>query len=145
NQQSEEAQAFFSAPFQPQEIGRSVAILAPEGGSRAQAISIPQKLFLANCANCHGTNAAGGALGPSLVDLAGRRHLPVAERRGWIAGHGREVSGDSMPGFKQLSADQIWELAEWLLSLDKPLANGGSKRPTWLDSDPPAAYAANCA
>ena len=145
-QQDEDAQAFLSAPFQPQEIGRSIATLAPQAGSSAAQISSSsQKIFLANCANCHGTNAAGGPLGPSLVNLAGRRQLTVTVLTNQIVGHGRELSGDSMPKFKQLSADQQSALAEWLLGLDKPLEPRVGKRPAWLDSDPPAAYGANCA
>lgn len=144
-QQSEEAQAFLSAPFQPQEIGRSVAVLAPQSGaSPAQINSIPLKIFLANCATCHGDNAAGGPSGPSLINLAGRRELTVPALTTSIGGHNRELSGDSMPRFKQLSADERSALAAWLLSLDRPLESKGT-RPAWLDSDPPAAYSENCA
>src|SRR5205085_4532415 len=58
-QQGEEAQAFLSAPFQPQEIGSRPARL----GSKAPVA------YSANCAACHGDQGEGD-VGPTLIGIA---------------------------------------------------------------------------
>jgi mono/diheme cytochrome c family protein len=143
-QQDEEASAFRTAPFQPQEIGRAIAVNLPTVAHPAESGSASLKIFSANCANCHGADAKGGPLGPSLLNLARRRKLSADRLVNWIVGHGREPSADSMPRFKQLTAEERAQLAEWLLTLDKPIAPQMS-RPQAQDGEPPAAYATNCA
>ena len=53
--------------------GGVYALVAPRPAQAASAsaddISAGKKLFLANCATCHGANAQGGAAGPSLVGI----------------------------------------------------------------------------
>jgi ubiquinol-cytochrome c reductase cytochrome b subunit len=144
-QQDEEARAFLKAPFQPQEIGRRIAVTATEASNPAEVGSVSLKIFLANCANCHGANAAGGPLGPSLVNLARRRKLNVDFLMSWIAGHGREPTADSMPRYQQLTDEERAELADWLLKLDRPVDMKQTVALTGRDGKPPAAFTANCA
>ncbi len=145
-QQDEEAIAFMKSPFQPQEIGRSIPTAPPTVVSNPlEAGSTPQKIFFANCANCHGTSAEGGTLGPSLVNLERRRKLTADFLANWIAGHGREPSADSMPRFRQLTEGEREELAEWLLKVDKPLAQPETNPQPGRDGEAPAAFVASCA
>jgi ubiquinol-cytochrome c reductase cytochrome b subunit len=146
-EQDEEAKAFLKLPFEPQEIGRSIAAPSPQVMTNpVETGARPLKIFLANCANCHGTDAQGGALGPSLVNLARRGNLTADFLTGWIAGHKREPSADSMPRFKQLAESERRELAEWLLKIQSPLQSARSSvQHLNLNGEPPAAYSTNCA
>lgn len=143
--QDEEATAFLKAAFQPQEIGRSIPVTPPEVANPAKAGSTALKIFFANCANCHGADAAGGAFGPSLINLSRRRSLSRDYLNAWIAGHGREPSADSMPRFRQLGEEERRALADWLLGLDKPVQQTESVLLTARDGEPPAAYSESCA
>jgi len=143
--QAEEAKAFFQSPFQPQEIGRSIAVTPPAIIHPAETGSVPLKIFFANCANCHGADATGGPLGPSLVKLAKRRTMTVDSLVTWIAGHAREPSADSMPRYNQLAIEERKELAEWLLNLNEPVARMEKATPSVRNGEPPSAFAAACA
>lgn len=79
-----------------------------------EATEIGQRLFLQNCAQCHGSNAMGGKGFPNLTDddwLYGGspdaiKHSLIAGRRG------------AMPAYAgQFSDKQITELANYVLSL----------------------------
>jgi ubiquinol-cytochrome c reductase cytochrome b subunit len=144
-QQGEEARAFLKAAFQPQEIGRSIAVTPPEVTHPAGSSSVAVKIFAANCSSCHGTDGTGGPLGPSLVNLAKRRRLSADFLVTWIAGHSREPSADSMPKFKQLTEEERIELADWLLKLDRPVGQTPSPVMPAETGEPPAAFTANCA
>ncbi len=143
-QQHEEARAFLKAAFQPQEIGRSIAVIPSEASHPAEVGSVPLKIFFANCANCHGANATGGPLGPSLVNLARRRKLSADFLMSWIAGHGREPSADSMPRYKQLTEEERTELADWLVKLVRPVQRTESAPQIAREGEPPAAFSATC-
>lgn len=116
SQKREEA-AFLEAPFQPEEIGRSLPIEVPMVPVMGNLRNPVLKIYFANCANCHGRDATGGALGPSLIRLASSRQLSKDFLLKYISGHAREPSPDSMPRFQQLSLDQCSDLADWLLKL----------------------------
>lgn len=128
-QQDQEAKSFLKAEFQPQQIGRSIAITPPEATNPLEVGAGPLKLFLANCANCHGVNATGGPLGPPLLNLARRRKLTADYLTNWIEGHGREPAADSMPRYRQLTEEERRELADWLLKLDKPIQQSTASVP----------------
>ncbi len=144
-QQEEEASRFLQAAFQPQEIGRSIAMMPPGVANPSVVGSAPLKIFFANCANCHGADATGGAFGPSLVNLARRRDLTSNFLMGWIEGHGREPSADSMPRYKQLTEEERRDLAAWLLKLEKPVEPSAINPQTAVDGEPPSVFSANCA
>jgi len=118
--QRREELADLDAPFQPEEIGRSLPIEVPTVRVVGNLRNPVLKIYFANCANCHGRDATGGALGPSLIRLASSRHLSKDFLLKYISGHVREPSPDSMPRFQQLSLDQRGELADWLLKLRSP-------------------------
>jgi ubiquinol-cytochrome c reductase cytochrome b subunit len=144
--QRQEELAYLDAPFQPEEIGRSLPITVPMVPVMGNLRNPVLKIYFANCANCHGRDATGGALGPSLIRLASSRQLSKDFLLKYISGHVREPSPDSMPRFQQLSLDQQSDLANWLLNLSSPdqLGEpGGTTVQTSLPSAPkPAAPAA---
>jgi ubiquinol-cytochrome c reductase cytochrome b subunit len=143
-QQGDDARAFLRAAFQPQEVGRSIATTPPDVVNPVESDSAPLKIFFANCSSCHGADAYGGPLGPPLVNLASRRRLNFDLLVSWIEGHGRELSADSMPRFKQLTQQQRSELAEWLLKLDEPVQQPEASNLSGKDDEPPAAFTSSC-
>ncbi|HUK91003.1 MAG TPA: cytochrome b N-terminal domain-containing protein [Blastocatellia bacterium] len=143
-EQDTEAKMFLKAAFQPQENGRSIAVTPPEATSPTEAGSDPLKIFLANCASCHGSNASGGPLGPSLIKIARRRGRSVDFLERFIAGHGREPSSDSMPRFGQLTQDDVAKLAEWLVQLNAPIQTPSPTPSVSSDGPAPQAFTDNC-
>lgn len=111
----------------------------------AESSSLALKIFFANCGNCHGADATGGQLGPSLVKLARRRRLTAVLLESWIVGHVREPSADSMPRYRQLTDEERKELAEWLVKLDKPLEPKASAPKPSGEVEPPPAFTSKCA
>lgn len=80
---------------------------APTGASAAH------KLYLANCAQCHG-KALEGAAGPNLADATWLHGQPSKTNLVRLIAKG--VPDKGMPGWdKQLSAIQIGQLAEYLM------------------------------
>jgi len=165
--QEEEATAFLNAPFVQQEVGRSIPVNPPIVKNPPVAGSRVLKIYFANCANCHGPDAMGGAMAPALVKLARNRHLSKSFLIDYLVGHKREPAPGSMPRFKQLAPEDREAIAEWLLALDEPIqamepeasAVAGwmpppkpmePKKPTprlerSAPPPPPAAFTANCA
>jgi ubiquinol-cytochrome c reductase cytochrome b subunit len=143
-QQETEAATFLKAAFQPQENGRSIAITPPEVASPSEVGSDALKIFLADCAGCHGSDASGGPMGPSLVKIARRRSLSDEFLERFIAGHGREPSPDSMPRFGQLTQDDAAKLADWLVHLEKPIQSALPTPPVSQDGAAPQAFTGNC-
>lgn len=155
--QEEEAGAFLKNPFFQQEIGRTVPINPPEVKNPPVVGGRVMKIYAANCANCHGADAQGGPLAPSLVHLARTRRLTKTFILDYLTGHKREAAPGSMPSFKQLALDDREAIADWLLALDQPLQT--SPKPAtaapapWTASSPavaatappPAAFSATCA
>lgn len=101
----------------------------PELAKDEDAVEIGQRLFLQNCAQCHGSNAMGGKGFPNLTD------------DDWLYGGSPEdiktslIQGrrGQMPAFDgQFNDQQITELATYVLSLsgrkvDPELASAGKK------------------
>jgi ubiquinol-cytochrome c reductase cytochrome b subunit len=143
-QQSTEATTFLKTAFQPQENGRSIPITPPEATNPLVAGSEALKIFLANCASCHGADASGGPMGLSLIKIARRRNLTVDSLTRFIGGHGREASADSMPRFAQLTPDERTKLAEWLVQLDKPIQAATPTQQASADGEAPQAFSENC-
>lgn len=118
--QHREEQAYLRAPFQPEQIGRTIPVEVPTVPALAEVRNPVLKIYVANCANCHGRDASGGPLAPSLIRHASSRRLSKEYLVNYIAGHTRERGPDSMPLFNQLTHDQRAQLAEWLLQLKSP-------------------------
>jgi mono/diheme cytochrome c family protein len=93
------------------ERGRQFLGLGPAPDMEAAARG--QKLFVANCAFCHGQNATG-AEGPNLV----RSTLVLHDEKGELIGpfllKGRPDKG--MPAFPSLTSAQTYDIAEFLHS-----------------------------
>jgi mono/diheme cytochrome c family protein len=88
----------------------------------SEAESRGQKAFVSSCGFCHGTNATGGAQGPNLVRSTmvlhdqgtGKEIAPVVLK-------GRPDKG--MPGFANLTEDQVHDIAQFLLGRTQAAAN----------------------
>ncbi len=86
-----------------------------------QAVDRGQKLFVANCAFCHGTNAKGGATGPDLVRSVLVLHDEgTGKNIGPVILNGRPAKG--MPKFDFTEA-QIKDIAAFLLSRNQAAAD----------------------
>ncbi|CUA82807.1 cytochrome-c oxidase, cbb3-type subunit III [Pseudidiomarina woesei] len=91
-----------------------------------EAVKIGQRLFLQNCAQCHGSNAMGGKGFPNLTDndwLYGGS--PAAIKHSLMEGR-----NGVMPAQSQFNDQQITELATYVMSLsgrkvDPELAKAG--------------------
>ena len=87
-----------------------------------QAAARGQKTFVATCGFCHGTNATGGAQGPSLVRSTLVLHDQGSGKEiGFIIHHGRPEKG--MPAFANMSDDQVHDIAQFLLGRTQAVAN----------------------
>ena len=90
--------------------------------ARAQDVEPGRRVFAGRCANCHGTEGAGGELGPSIVGRVPLRNdseLEAVIREG--------VPGAGMPAFPTLSAAEATDLVAFLRTL-RPRANAGPRR-----------------
>ncbi|MAB81440.1 MAG: hypothetical protein CMJ89_19035 [Planctomycetes bacterium] len=82
---------------------------------------------LQNCANCHGGSGEGNTLGPALKNLNKDWNLPdlvsfLADPGPFLAKNGRlatlrKAYPAAMSRYDNLDADQLGELARWLLEL----------------------------
>jgi ubiquinol-cytochrome c reductase cytochrome c subunit len=80
----------------------------------AEQISEGRKLFLANCASCHGLNAEGSAAGPSLIGV-GAASVDFQVGTGRMPGQG---SGPQLPKKKvQFTDEQITLMGAYVASL----------------------------
>lgn len=100
------------------ERGREFLGLAPPPDAAAAARG--QKIFLQNCAFCHGQNATG-AEGPDLVRSSVVLHDEQGNLIGQVVLKGRPDRG--MPAFPSFSNDQIRYLAAFLHSRVEAAAN----------------------
>ena len=100
------------------ERGRQFLGLAPAADPIAAARG--QKLFVQNCAFCHGTNATG-AEGPDLLRSTIVLHDEKGETIAPVVLNGRPDKG--MPSFAGLTQAQIYDLAEFLHQRVEEAAN----------------------
>jgi mono/diheme cytochrome c family protein len=143
--QDEEAKNFLDTPFFQQEVGRAVAVNPPVVKNPTASTSQVLKIYYANCANCHGSDAMGGPMAPALVNLARDRRLSQRFLVDYLAGHKREAAPGSMPKFKQLASGDREQIADWLLTLNEPIQEAGGVTAGGTTSAPPQAFAQNCA
>src|SRR6478672_5079774 len=90
--------------------------------ARAQDVEPGRRVFAGRCANCHGTEGAGGELGPSIVGrvpLRNDQELEAVIREG--------VSGSGMPAFPTLSRAELTDLVPFLRTL-RPRSSAGPRR-----------------
>lgn len=87
--------------------------LEAEFGS-AEQVEEGRKLFLANCASCHGTNGAGAIGGPSLIGV-GAASVDFQVGTGRMPG---QASGPQLPKKRvQFTEEQILAMAAYVASL----------------------------
>jgi alcohol dehydrogenase (cytochrome c) len=92
--------------------------------AQAQNVEPGRQVFAARCAACHGTEGAGGELGPSIVariPLRNDAELEAVIREG--------VSGAGMPSFSNLSKGEGVDLVAFLRML-RPRVGTGPERKT---------------
>src|SRR6478672_9812601 len=90
--------------------------------ARAQDVEPGRRVFAGRCANCHGTEGAGGELGPSIVGrvpLRNDQELEAVIREG--------VPGSGMPAFPTLARAEATDLVAFLRTLH-PRSSAGPRR-----------------
>jgi cytochrome c oxidase cbb3-type subunit 3 len=100
------------------ERGRQFLGLGPPADPAAAARG--QRLFVQNCAFCHGANATG-AEGPDLLRSTIVLHDEKGETIGPVVSKGRADKG--MPSFAGLNQAQMYDLAEFLHQRVEQAAN----------------------
>jgi len=91
---------------------------------QAQGVEPGRQVFAGRCAACHGTEGAGGELGPSIVarvPLRNDQELEAVIREG--------LPGAGMPAFQNLSKAETTDLIAFLRTL-RPRSNAGPRRTT---------------
>jgi cytochrome c oxidase cbb3-type subunit 3 len=87
-----------------------------------EAVKRGQALFVSNCGFCHGSNAKGGATGPSLVRSVVVLHDGgTAKEITPVVRNGRQAKG--MPAFPNLTDAQLKDTAAFLLKRTQAAAN----------------------
>jgi cytochrome c oxidase cbb3-type subunit III len=118
SQQPTERGAAPGAPNRTNAIRNFLAIGTPPD---PEAVARGEKLFVTNCAFCHGTNARGGATGPDLVRSVLVLHDEgTGKNIGPVVLNGRPAKG--MPKFDFNDA-QVKDIAAFLQSLSQAAAN----------------------
>jgi mono/diheme cytochrome c family protein len=113
-----------AAPAEPDRADMMRKFLGIGAAPDPAAVDRGQKLFVANCAFCHGSTANGGATGPDLVRSVIVLHDEgTGQQIGKVVLNGRPDKG--MPKFN-LTEAQIKDIAAFLLSRTQAAANRGS-------------------
>ena len=76
---------------------------------------LPQQPFANQCAGCHGEDARGTAKAPGLAMNPRVAEQSVEQLRAYLE---RGNSAAGMPSFADLSSDDLWSLARYLLSIN---------------------------
>lgn len=96
----------------------------PQAGN-PQSISRGKAAFAENCAECHGVNADGQGPVAKQLEAAPTNFLAAdyTKSANRIAGHIAYGKRKAMPAFHdKLSEETIWDIANYLHSLQKPVA-----------------------
>jgi len=99
-----------ASPAAPETGGEAAATAAPAGGDAANGATV----FSQNCAACHGANAQGGSVGPTLVSAELKAQSDDFFRQTILNGR----AGTAMPAWQgRLSAQDIEDVIAYLRSL----------------------------
>jgi len=104
-----------------------------EGPAAGPAASPAQGIYQRECQSCHGADRAGTNTGPTLLTVPGRLEANVIRE---LIANGR----DQMPAFAHLSADDIDQVASYVLSGGRGgrgAAPGGRGAGAGMSSAPP--------
>jgi alcohol dehydrogenase (cytochrome c) len=109
----------------------ALAVLSVATPQPAAAQAVPdgssergRQVFAARCATCHGTEGAGGELGPSIV-----LRVPIRNDEELAAVIREGIIGAGMPAFPNLTRAESTDLVAFLRTL-RPRAGSGPKRMT---------------
>ena len=104
-------------------VARSCVLLGVVASSvQAQDAEAGRRVFASRCANCHGTEGAGGELGPSIV-----ARIPLRTDQDLEAVIREGIPGSGMPAFSSLARTEIIDLVPFLRTL-RPRTNAGPRR-----------------
>lgn len=99
-----------ASPQPPETGGEAAATAEPAGGDPTNGATV----FAQNCAGCHGENAAGGSVGPTLVSAELKAQSDDFFRETILNGR----AGTAMPAWEgRLSAQDIEDVIAYLRSL----------------------------
>ena len=99
-----------ASPAPPATGGEAAATAAPAGGDPAKGAAV----FAQNCAGCHGENAQGGSVGPTLVSAELKAQNDDFFRQTILNGR----AGTAMPAWQgRLSTQDIEDVIAHLRSL----------------------------
>jgi mono/diheme cytochrome c family protein len=99
-----------ASPAPPATGGEAAATAEPAGGDPANGATV----FAQNCAGCHGQNAQGGSVGPTLVSAELKAQSDDFFRQTILNGR----AGTAMPAWQgRLSAQDIEDAIAYLRSL----------------------------
>lgn len=96
----------------------------PYSGQPA-AVEAGSKVYAANCTKCHGLDAKGTGMVPSL--LKGATQSASDGTLFWFVTHG-DID-DGMPAWAQLPVKQRWQVVSYIKSLGAPKAGEGAGKP----------------
>jgi cytochrome c oxidase cbb3-type subunit 3 len=99
---------------------------APDAAAAAKG----EPVYKQNCGTCHGQNARGSQ-GPSLVRSVSVLHDEKGEEIGPIIKNGRPQAG--MPAFPSLSANDVYNISQYLHLQVELAANRGTYNTTYGD------------
>jgi mono/diheme cytochrome c family protein len=109
--QDEEMRANFDKPFEPQIIGGAASLA--NGGKPTE----PPKAYAENCSACHGDNAEGNPIAPTLIGVAGKPQrskedlLKILDNPGAYGLKGMPESLSKIP------PEDKQKIVEWLMTL----------------------------
>lgn len=112
-----------SAPTAPPPAPRGRNFLISRDVPDLALVERGQKLFVAQCGFCHGSNANGGETGPDLIRSALALNDEGGDKVGPVILAGRPEKG--MPGFK-LTESQIKDVAAFLRARQQAAIDRGS-------------------
>ncbi|HWQ32580.1 MAG TPA: cytochrome b N-terminal domain-containing protein [Blastocatellia bacterium] len=111
--QEEEMHDFFSAPFEPQQIGTA----PPEKVELAGPVADPPQAYVEDCADCHGARGEGDS-GPHLIGLVGKPRRSKDDLMKIMENARSYGLKKPMPkSFPEITAEDKQKIVEWLASL----------------------------
>jgi len=114
-QQEEEMQAFFKAPFKPQQVG---AVAAVTGGAAMASTAPTLAAYVENCADCHGAQGEGSELGPVLTGLKDKPNRSKEDLLKILDDSRAYGLKKPMPAsFPDLSEEDKKAIVEWMVKL----------------------------
>src|SRR5262249_60832545 len=109
--QEEEMRAYFDKTFEPQIIGGGASLA--NGGKPLE----PPKAFAENCAVCHGDNAEGNPIAPTLIGVAGKPQRSKEDLLK-IIDNPKAYGLNEMPDtLSKIPPEDKQKIVEWLMTL----------------------------